>query len=139
LPGWFGIEAAIRHYVQEIAHLPTFTAQLGQDVVGFLAVKQHTLYAAELYVLGIYPAFHRRGIGRQLVIQAETYLRRQSVEFLQVKTLGPSRPSRAYDQTRAFYTALGYRPLEELATLWGPENPCLIMIKYLPDAPPHSK
>ena len=49
---------------------------------------------------------------------------------MQVKTLGPSKPDRRYAGTRRFYEALGFRPLEETA-LWGPENPCLIMVKRL--------
>ena len=51
--------------------------------------------------------------------------------LLQVKTLGPTRPSEHYDRTRAFYAALGFQPLEEIHDLW-PGNPCLIMVKPLP-------
>jgi ribosomal protein S18 acetylase RimI-like enzyme len=130
LPRWFGIEAAIQQYVQDIAQLPTFVARRADQVVGFLTLKLHTDYAAEIYVLGVYSQYQRRGIGRQLVARAEAYLQEQAIEFVQVKTLGPSRPSRAYAQTRAFYLANGYRPLEELATIWGAENPCLILVKY---------
>jgi hypothetical protein len=43
----------------------------------------------------------------------------------------PSRfPDEGYARTREFYTALGFRPLEELPDLW-PDNPCLIMVKSL--------
>jgi hypothetical protein len=55
---------------------------------------------------------------------------RDRVEFLQVKTLGPTRPDEGYDRTRRFYAQLGFRPLEEIRDLW-PENPCLIMVKAL--------
>ena len=54
----------------------------------------------------------------------------RGVEYIEVKTLGPSKPSSHYDQTRAFYEAAGVRPVEE-TDLWGKENPCLIMIKHL--------
>jgi ribosomal protein S18 acetylase RimI-like enzyme len=131
LPRWFGIEAAILQYVQDIAQLPTFVARRGAQVVGFISLKRHSDYAAEIYVLGVYLEHQRQGIGRRLVAHAEVYLQQQAIEFVQVKTLGPSRPSRAYEQTRAFYLAMGYRPLEELTTIWGAENPCLIMIKHL--------
>jgi hypothetical protein len=40
-------------------------------------------------------------------------LRARSVEFLQVKTLGPSRPDERHDRTRRFYEHMGLRPLEE--------------------------
>jgi len=52
------------------------------------------------------------------------------VEYLQVKTLGPSRPDDNYAATRAFYESVGFRPLEE-TSLWGDVNPCLFMVKKL--------
>jgi hypothetical protein len=53
------------------------------------------------------------------------------VEYLQVKTLGPSHPSRGYAATRRFYEALGFRPLEEIHGLWAEDNPCLLLVKRL--------
>ncbi len=134
LPDWFGIESAIQHLAHTSTQLPTFVARADQVAVGFLTVQQHNAYSAELYVLGVLPAYHRRGIGRRLVAQAEAYLVGRSVEFVQVKTLGPSHPSPDYARTRAFYMALGYRPLEELMTFWSADNPCLILIKHLPSS-----
>jgi hypothetical protein len=52
------------------------------------------------------------------------------LEYLQVKTLGPSRPDPGYEATRRFYEASGFRPLEELHGLW-PGNPCLLLVKRL--------
>lgn len=131
LPDWFGIEEAIVHYVKEIEQLPTFTAQVEGRAVGFLSIKQHYLYAAEMYVMGVLPAYHRAGMGRALVRSAEEYLRAKGVAYLQVKTLGPSHPDRFYARTRAFYEAMGFRPLEEFSQIWDAANPCLIMVKGL--------
>ena len=50
-------------------------------------------------------------------------------EFLQVKTLSPARPDEGYAKTRAFWLACGFRPLEELPTLWDADNPALQLIK----------
>lgn len=36
-----------------------------------------------------------------------------------------------YGRTRRFYQACWFRPLEELAAIWGEENPCLIMVERL--------
>jgi GNAT superfamily N-acetyltransferase len=132
LPEWFGIERAVGHYVDAVEHLPTIVARHRGEAVGFVAIKRHSVYAAELYVLGVHPAYHRHGIGRRLIAAAERAMRQERVEFVQVKTLGPSHPSPEYARTRAFYLALGYRPLEELLTLWDAENPCLLLVKYLP-------
>ena len=131
LPEWFGIETAISNYVREIDQLPTFLAVNEEQVVGFLSVKQHSEYAAEIYVMAVHPQFHRLGIGRQLVEMAERKLCSSGVEYLQVKTLGASHPDEHYTKTRAFYYSVGFKPLEEFMGLWK-GNPCLQMIKRLP-------
>ncbi len=131
LPAWFGIEEAIVHYVKVIERLPTFLADQSGQVIGFLSLQQHNAYAAEIYVMGVRPETHRQGVGQALLQQAEVFLRQQQLEYLQVKTLAPSHPDINYAKTRAFYTAVGFRPLEELPQLWGEQNPCLIMIKRL--------
>jgi len=130
LPQWFGIEAVIVQYTREIDTLPTFVAEVDGRPMGFLALKRHTPSAAEIYVMGVRPETRRQGLGRALVGQAETYLRAERVEYLQVKTLGPSHPDLNYAQTRAFYTALGFRPLEEFRQIWNEQNPCLLMVKH---------
>jgi hypothetical protein len=45
-------------------------------------------------------------------------------------TLGPSHPDPGYAGTRAFYAAMGFRPVEERHDVW-PDNPCLVMVKPL--------
>jgi GNAT superfamily N-acetyltransferase len=83
--------------------------------------------------MGVLPEYHRGGIGRRLVAAAEAWLRGQAVEYLQVKTLSPAHPDPGYSRTRAFYQALGFRPLEEFPLLWGAETPCLLMVKGIRD------
>jgi coenzyme F420-0:L-glutamate ligase / coenzyme F420-1:gamma-L-glutamate ligase len=126
LPEWFGIEESTAAYVASAATLPTFAAEAD---AGFLCLKQHTPRAAELYVMGVRLDRHRQGIGRALVAQAESWCRAHGVRYLHVKTLGPSRPSRGYDATRAFYEGVGFVALEELHGLWGDDNPALILVK----------
>jgi GNAT superfamily N-acetyltransferase len=127
LPHWFGVEEAVHTYAREVARLPTFA--VGRE--GFLALKLHTEAAAEIYVMGVRPESRRRGLGSALLAAAEGFLRERGVEYLQVKTLGPSHPSEHYAATRGFYAARGFRPLEEMTAIWGEENPCLIMVKRL--------
>jgi GNAT superfamily N-acetyltransferase len=132
LPDWFGIEAATRQYVVDTAVLPTFLATSNNQTIGFLTLKQHTPYAAEIHVMGILPDWHRQGVGRALLAASEAYLREIRVEFLQVKTLSARHPDEGYGRTRQFYLAMGFWPLEEFPTLWGEANPCLQLIKHLP-------
>jgi coenzyme F420-0:L-glutamate ligase/coenzyme F420-1:gamma-L-glutamate ligase len=126
LPEWFGIEEATSRYIEDAATLPTLAVE---PDLGFLCLKQHTPRAAELYVMGVRREQHRRGIGRALVAEAERWCRARGIRFLQVKTLGPSRPDTGYDATRAFYEAVGFVPLEELHGLWSHDNPALIHVK----------
>jgi len=98
---------------------------------GFLALKLHSARAAEIYVMGVRPERHGDGLGTSLVAAAEAYVRESGVEYLQVKTLGPSHPSAHYAQTRRFYESRGFVPLEELTSVWGEANPCLIMVKHV--------
>ena len=131
LPGWFGLPAANETYIREVAALPTFAARRADTTLGFLSLELHTPAAAEIYVMGVLPSEHRRGIGSALVRAAELWLESLGVEYLQVKTLGPSHPSERYAGTRAFYECIGFRPLEELTAVWGVDNPCLILVKHL--------
>ena len=131
LPDWFGIEEATRQYVADTAVLPTFLATAANQTIGFLTLKQHTPYAAEIHVMGILPDWQRQGVGRALLTASEAYLREIGVEFLQVKTLSARHPDVGYGRTRQFYLAMGFRPLEEFPTLWGEANPCLQLIKQI--------
>jgi GNAT superfamily N-acetyltransferase len=126
LPEWFGIPSAVDEYIEAVAPLPTFAV----DDHAFLSLKLHTPAAAEIYVMGVRPERHRQKLGSALVSAAEAFLRERDVEFLQVKTLGPSRPDEHYERTRRFYEAWGFRALEEIHGLWG-ANPCLLMVKRL--------
>lgn len=131
LPEWFGIEASILCYEREINNLPTFLAKSDGQVLGFLSLKQHNSYSDEVYAMGVRPENHHCGIGRALVAAAEAHARGLGIEYMQVKMLGPSHADENYAKTRAFYEALGFRPLEEFTQIWDENNPCLVLVKRL--------
>ncbi|MGP0031533.1 MAG: GNAT family N-acetyltransferase [Acidimicrobiales bacterium] len=132
LPTWFGIPASVEDYIAVADRSPSVIASIGDDDVGLLTLVRHSPYAAEVYVMAVLAELHRRGIGRALLRHAEDMLAADGVEFLQVKTLAPSKPDDGYDKTRAFYLACGFRPLEEFRQLWDADNPALLMIKVIP-------
>jgi N-acetylglutamate synthase-like GNAT family acetyltransferase len=131
LPGWFGIESSIVQYVKDIETMPTLIARADGEAVGFLTIKGHNEFSAEIHVMAVKREMHRAGVGGSLIRRAEAKLRGEGVEYLQVKTLAPSMPDEGYAATRAFYAAMGFRPLEELADIWDKDNPCLLMVKKL--------
>lgn len=131
LPEWFGIESALAQHITDINTLPTFLARSPAEVLGFLALRQHNRFAAEIHLMGVHPGAHRQGAGKALIETAQSWLRQQQVEYLQVKTLGPSHPDINYARTRSFYLEMGFRPLEELKQIWDDKNPCLILVKKL--------
>jgi len=131
LPDWFGIEAATEEYVKTSKNLPFFAVYHDDQAVGFIVLKLHNPYTAEIYVMGILKKYHRRGLGKVLVGEAEKYCLVNKMEYLSVKTLDASRENEAYDKTRRFYESVGFKPLEVFPTLWDESNPCLFMAKYL--------
>jgi GNAT superfamily N-acetyltransferase len=131
LPEWFGIEASIVEYRRAVDDLPAFVAQLGGEAAGLLAVRPTSPAALELHVLAVRRELHRRGLGRALVERAADYARAEGFSLLHVKTLAPEVEDEGYAGTRAFYMALGFVPLETLPAMWGPENPCLLMVRSL--------
>lgn len=131
LPEWFGIEESIVQYVADLATTEGFVAvEAGAGVIGFLALRHYPPHASDIHVMGVGPEHHGRGVGRALIDRAVAVLRARHVEFLQVKTLGPSRENAHYAGTRAFYQRMGFRALEE-NRLWGPVNPCLILVQHI--------
>ena len=131
LPDWFGIESAIVDYARAAHEGPTFVAEAGGETIGFVTLKQTSDCAAELHVMAVLAQWQRRGVGGALVARAAAYARAGGCALLHVKTLAPSDPDPNYAATRAFYAAVGFLPLEELPQVWGPENPCLIMVRPL--------
>jgi GNAT superfamily N-acetyltransferase len=141
LPDWFGIESSVVEYIESARRLPAYlawphdpSAPAGSPpglAAGVLLAVRHFPRSAEIYLMAVDPVVHRRGAGRALVAALESDLIADRVEFLQVKTLGPSHPDLGYARTRQFYASVGFQPLEEITGLW-PDNPCLIMIKTLP-------
>jgi len=111
--------------------LPTFAAVDGGIRVGFVSLRRHFERAAEIHVMGVEPRSHRRGHGGRLLQAAERFALLEGRSWLTVKTLSPSHESAPYAATRAFYLAAGFEPLEEFVDLWGPANPCLMMVKRL--------
>jgi ribosomal protein S18 acetylase RimI-like enzyme len=132
LPEWFGIPASVENYVAAAEAMPMLACfDSAGEVAGFVSVKTHTAFAAEVYVMGVKRPWHRRGLGRALIEVVAELAVSQGIRFLTAKTVSPSNDDPNYARTRLFYEAVGFLPIEELPTLWGHENPCLFLLRPL--------
>jgi GNAT superfamily N-acetyltransferase len=131
LPHWFGIAESNENYKKVADRTPTLIASLQGEDVGLLVLVHHSPQAAEVFLMAVVPWLHRQGIGQLLLARAEEQLSGEGVEFLQVKTLSPSKADAGYAKTRAFYQACGFKVLEEFPLLWDANNPAVQLIKAL--------
>ena len=131
LPGWFGIENALLEYVEDTTRWPTFAIEIEGRIVGFLTLREHFPASWEIHCMAIAMDFRGRHLGTQLLEHCEKWLTERGVKFLQVKTVAATSSSAEYEQTRKFYDASGFTPLEIFPDLWDPWNPALQCIKVL--------
>ncbi|MGI9036466.1 MAG: GNAT family N-acetyltransferase [Pyrinomonadaceae bacterium] len=127
---WFGIEESILEYERNLANFDGYVAEIETIIVGFAALKRYGGYAIEIDVIGVKPELRRKGIGKKLLAHVESNAVNSLTKFLHTKTLAPSNPDPNYAETRAFWEANGYIPMDA-HKLWGPENPCQVMVKLL--------
>ncbi len=100
LPEWFGIPESTEEYIRESADMPFWASFSGNEATGFIALKQTSPFAAELYVTGVKKRFHRQGIGRELFQVFYEYASKTGLRFCRSKRWTKS--VHEYDQTRMF-------------------------------------
>lgn len=127
LPDWFGIESAIVQYGEELQTLDGFVAIQEGDLIGFVGLKRYGSESVEINVIGVAPDCRGKGIGTALLEVVEGSLS-ADIKLMHMKTLAPSHPDPNYVETRAFWRARGFVPMDA-HELWGKENPCLVMVK----------
>jgi GNAT superfamily N-acetyltransferase len=131
LPMWFGIERALLMYARDSATMTTFALSEGPRLVGFLTLREHFPDAWEIHCIAVRADARGQGHGSRLLAHAEAWLKGRGVQFLQVKTVAATSPSKEYGETREFYRRRGFTPIEVFPTLWDPHNPALQSIKVL--------
>lgn len=148
LPEWFGIPEAVEEYVLTSQGLPFWAAfafpeerkaedtsflkeaRTGAKALGFIVLKETSPATAEIYVMGVLPKRHRKGVGRSLFEALRKYTRERGYSFLQVKTVQEGHYPE-YDRTNQFYKGVGFQELECFPTLWGEKNLCRIFVMAL--------
>jgi len=76
----------------------------GQQAIGYLLARR-VLDESEILNLAVVPGERRRGLGRQLLEQALTLLRREGIRQVYLEV----RPSN--DAAQALYRSFGFRPM----------------------------
>lgn len=127
LPDWFGLPDSTAKYVSDSREMPFWAVQSGAEILGFAALKETGPRAAEIYVMGVRPEYHRCGVGERLFRALYDAAKAAGYRFLQVKTVQTGHYPE-YDRTNRFYQAMGFTELECLPALWDPWNPCQLYI-----------
>ncbi|MBR3043227.1 MAG: GNAT family N-acetyltransferase [Oscillospiraceae bacterium] len=130
LHDWFEVDESREQYIRESADQIFLAAKQDGRYVGFLCLKQTGDATVELAVMGVLKEYHRSGLGRALVQEAERIAKDAGFSFMQVKTVRMG-VYEDYDRTNLFYRSCGFRELEVIEAIWGAENPCQIYIKSL--------
>ena len=135
LPYHFGNDAGRAECAHAVRTQDGLVAVEEGEVVGFLTLERHDPRSAEITWMAVRSDRRRRGVGRALIERAVDDLPRDRVEFLSVLTMAESEPEERetdnYAETRAFYRALGFVPLRELA-LEGWDDRAVILVRRLP-------
>lgn len=131
LPEWFSPEEDIINKSKIHREYPFMAAYAGDCAIGFVTLKIHNAYTADIYNLGVLREYHKMGIGHRLIEECVRYCKDNGYRFLTVKTLDESAEYEPYNGTRTFYKREGFYPLEVFTTFWDEENPCLFMLKVI--------
>ena len=129
LPEWFGIPESTQAYIEGAKDLQVWAVYRYGDLLGFVSLSYSSEDCAEIDCLGVKKAHQGRGIGSQLLATLESEACKK-VDYLQVKTVAEG-SNKDYDRTNIFYRSLGFKKLEIFPQLWGPQNPCQILIKKM--------
>lgn len=131
LPDWFGIAEANAGYIEGVATKAAFCVLDNTgDIVGMLSLNHPYPTNADIYWVGIRPEHHRKGIGQLLFNAAAARAKELGCETMTVETLSDADPDPGYARTRAWYMAMGFKPLFGLKP-YGDDNPMVYMMKLL--------
>jgi GNAT superfamily N-acetyltransferase len=104
-----------------------------EDIVGFVAIEQRYLRAAEITFAAVRPERRAAGIGTALIERTLRDLTLDGVAVVEAKTLDASAAYEPYVATRAFWEARGFVQIDRIDPLpgWQPGNPAAIFVAAL--------
>ncbi len=115
LPAWFDGDARAWSIPTDLRFHDAFVVQDGRVILGFITVYV-VLGRGVIGWLAVAPYYRRRGAGAALVAAAERHCRALGLRELAVCTLDSSVHYPPYEETRRFYTKLGFRVYQRART-----------------------
>jgi GNAT superfamily N-acetyltransferase len=131
LPQWFGCPTSNAKYAMLAEILNGYVAESDGARRGLLLLKYHSPMSAEVYWMGVYPGYHRQGMGRALMGAAINDACRRGVRYLFVATLHPDVQYEPFLRTRRFYEAVGFVYAHDEHFPADPANPLAHYLKQL--------
>jgi GNAT superfamily N-acetyltransferase len=101
------------YYCDKIIDRDVFAAVIDDVSRSLIALDYHFGLTCNIWLLGVMPQFHRRGIGAELIACAEREARLRGCRQLAVETVSPRMNSPEYEITRRFYQRLDFIPFVE--------------------------
>ncbi|MCZ4721560.1 GNAT family N-acetyltransferase [Legionella pneumophila] len=114
LPEYFGLPEANEHYAIGVKTRTNFAAKKEGELVGLISIDFPYPNNANIYWMAVRQAFHRQGVGRQLIDAACHFSKTQGARTITVETLSPSESEENYLKTYLFYKSAGFNALFDL-------------------------
>ena len=102
LPEWFGNEESLQNYVNTVYEYPFWAAFDNDKCIGFFSCKIHYNRTGDIYVCGIAPNYHGKGIGKLLYNELEKYCLKNDCEYVIIKTLSEITEDENYKKQKCF-------------------------------------
>ncbi len=101
----------------------------GGTARGYYCIGQTPMTAStwDLYWIAVDPGMHGKGIGRELIVHCEEYIREQGGNLVFVET--SSKPS--YEPTRRFYIRMKYDEAARFRDYYAEGDDLIVYTKYV--------
>lgn len=126
LPEWGEKTELAANIAVRCRSMPVWAAFDEGAPCGFIAMRETSPHAAEIFAMGVKPEYQRHKLGKEMFTSLLNYARRQKYEFLQVKAIAAG--SADEQSAELFYQSLGFRELEVLE-ISGADAPCRVYIR----------